>query len=139
MPCLCGDRQLGKVYSMRLETSTYAMSLFDRFCSAMMAAKMPITVDRVQDISRACFMLAAKFYDVCSPNIDDLAQGDESSDSLRLMELEILEMLEWKLCVALPHTFFAKLLPAVNEELHKHASISGTLGYELIFLAALGT
>ncbi|KAI8818391.1 uncharacterized protein EV422DRAFT_569814 [Fimicolochytrium jonesii] len=85
------------------EAFQLAVNLVDRVCS-----QRPLLLGQYQALGAACFMIASKSVETRSPGcteLEELAAGAFSSESLKGMELWVLGVLEWLLNPPTPNMF----------------------------------
>jgi hypothetical protein len=88
--------------------------------AAAAAARQELDKREVQMVSSTCLLIAAKFNDRMLPPLSELEKVHHHkvlSSEFASLELRILEVLEWKVHVLLPHAFSASLVALCGADL----------------------
>ena len=91
------------------------MCYFDRFLSK--GEQRGLDKNRVQLLAITCTLIAAKFFEIKMPGLDDLcevANSKYSTEQLKQMELEVLSELQWELNAVTPHAALEQLAVVIN-------------------------
>jgi hypothetical protein len=103
--------QLADDFGLQVQTGGIACNYFDRYIHIALR-KGPISKRQMQMIASTCLLIAAKFFDRKLPPLSELAivhNHAVSVEQFMHQEMVILEALEWKLHVILPHALIEPL------------------------------
>ena len=109
LPQVCED------FELTTQTAGRAVTYFDRYLSK--AGRSGLDKQRVQLLALTCTLIAAKFYEIKMPSLDDLckvADGQYTKAQLNEMELETLHVLQWELHAVTPHAALEQLAIAIE-------------------------
>ena len=96
------------------QTAGLAVSYFDRFLSKTEGG---LPKQRVQLMALTCTLIAAKFFEIKMPSLDDLcdvAHDKYSKAELKETELETLRVLAWELHAVTPHAALEQIAVIMN-------------------------
>ena len=103
--------QLAEDFGLQVQTGGIACNYFDRYIHIALR-KGPISKRQMQMIASTCLLISAKFFDRKLPPLSELAivhNHAVSVEQFMHQEMVILEALEWKLHVILPHALIEPL------------------------------
>jgi len=105
--------ELAEDFELSVQTGGLACNYFDRFVASI-AAEGRVSGEKrnIQMIASTCLLIAAKFSDRKLPPLSELEKVHHAqcrADDFAALELKMLERLEWKLLVPLPHAFLEHL------------------------------
>ena len=103
--------QLAEDFGLQVQTGGIACNYFDRYIPIALR-KGPISKRQMQMIASTCMLISAKFFDRKLPPISELVilhNHTVTPEQFMHQEMVILEALEWKLHVILPHALIEPL------------------------------
>ena len=103
--------QLADYFGLLVQTGALACSYFDRYIANVLK-RGNLKKSRLQMIASTCLLIAAKFFDRRLPTLSELEAvhgGSVTAAEFAVLEVEVLEVLQWQLYVPMPHSFIAPL------------------------------
>ena len=103
--------QLAEDFGLQVQTGGIACNYFDRYIPIALR-KGPMSKRQMQMIASTCMLISAKFFDRKLPPISELVilhNHTVTPEQFMHQEMVILEALEWKLHVILPHALIEPL------------------------------
>mmetsp|Transcript_27954 Transcript_27954/g.70140 ORF Transcript_27954/g.70140 Transcript_27954/m.70140 type:complete len:374 (-) Transcript_27954:96-1217(-) len=116
--------EVNQEYNLQTETLFLTKNYIDRYLSLQ-----PCTRERLQLLGMACLLISAKFEEILSPSLDDLVYICDhayTKDQIIQMEVNVLNTLNFDLCVATEYVFLRRFQKAAM------ATLPGTAKAKLI-------